>query len=118
VTGVQTCALPIYFSTIYATSYSTTGNARVFRSTNSGESFTNAFTITEGSRITLGTTPANPNLVHLLVAHRTGGRLEGVYESTNSGVSFTKKFSSPNILSHHRSGNNNTGQGWYDLSYA
>jgi photosystem II stability/assembly factor-like uncharacterized protein len=106
------------FNTIYATSFSLTGNARVYRSTDKGETFSSALVITDGSRITLATTPANPNLVHLLVAHRTGGRLEGVYESINSGVTFTKKFSSPNILSHHRAGNNNTGQGWYDLSYA
>jgi photosystem II stability/assembly factor-like uncharacterized protein len=105
---------------VYATTFVQTGagNARVLRSLDAGKTFSITYTVADGARIALGTTIAQPELVHILVAHRTGGRFEGVYESTDSGATFSKICSSPNILANTINGSGTSGQGWYDLTYA
>jgi photosystem II stability/assembly factor-like uncharacterized protein len=102
---------------VYASTFSTSGNARVVRSLDGGNTFGGVYTIANGSRIEMAVSPAQPELLQMLVAHRTGGRLEGIYESTDSGTTFVKIFSAPNILHNSINGSGTTGQGWYDLTY-
>lgn len=104
---------------VYATTFVTSGggNARLVRSVNEGDNFSLAYTVANGARIALGTTAANPALLHMLVAHNSGGRLEGIYESLDTGKTFTKILSSPNLLANTYNGSGTSGQGWYDLCY-
>lgn len=91
--------------------YATTSN-RFYKSTNTGDTFTN---ITSGlstaantTRMILDITPANGNYVYVLSIN--GANPNGVYKSTNSGTSFTKTSGTTNFLE--------SNQGWYDLALA
>ena len=53
-----------------------------------------------------------------MVAHKTGGGLEGLYETLDSGNTIAVKFNTSNLLSNKYDGSGTTGQGWYDLAYA
>lgn len=105
---------------VYAATFvsSGAGNARFFRSTNGGENFSITYTVPNGGRIAMAVSPLMPEIVHLLVAHRSGGRFEGVYESVDSGNSFVQICNSPNILANTYNGSGTSGQGWYDLTYS
>lgn len=95
-------------SVVYAAS-----NNRFYKSTNTGDTFTN---ITLGlsasaatGRMLLDITPANANYVYVLSIN-TSNALNGIYQSTNSGTSFSKTSGSTDILE--------STQGWYDLALA
>ena len=103
---------------IFATSFDLNGNARIYRSLNGGANYTSLRTVSNGSRIKIATTAANPSKVHFLVAHKTGGGLEGLYETLDSGNTIALKFNTSNLLSNKYDGSGTTGQGWYDLAYA
>ena len=102
-------------TTIYATG---TG---FFRSTDNGDNWTqisSGFTSNVSfSRMALAVTPADPNYVYVLASAADYGH-EGIYRSTNSGATFTQRSSSPNILGWSTTGNDQGGQGWYDLTIA
>ena len=102
-------------TTIYATG---TG---FFRSTDNGDNWTqvsSGFTSNVSfSRMALAVTPADPTYVYVLASGPDYGH-EGIYRSTNSGASFTQRSNSPNILGWSTSGNDQGGQGWYDLTIA
>ena len=68
-------------------------------------------------RTVIGVTPANPDYVYLLISN-SSATFQGVYRSTNSGDSFSLRANSPNILGYDTNGNDNSGQGWYDLTIA
>lgn len=95
--------------------YATTNN-RFYKSTNTGDSFTN---ITAGlssaaqtGRLILDVTPADNNYVYVLSV-KTGTNsysLNGIYRSTDSGSSFTQTSGATNILE--------SSQAWYDLALA
>lgn len=92
--------------------YGTT-STQFFKSTNTGDTFTN---ITSGlsaaattSRLILDVTPADNSYVYVLSIN-TSSALNGIYRSTNSGVSFTKTSGTSDILE--------SSQGWYDLALA
>ncbi|SEP92492.1 T9SS type A sorting domain-containing protein [Flavobacterium urocaniciphilum] len=96
---------------VYATS-----NNRFYKSTNTGDTFTN---ITSGlsssaqtSRMILDVTPADNNYVYVLSvsSSSTLNGLNGIYRSTNSGTSFTATQTTTDILE--------SGQSWYDLALA
>ncbi len=70
------------------------------------------------SRIVLGVTPADANYLYVLGVKNSDNSFGGLYRSTNSGASFTKMASSPNILGRAANGNDNVGQGWYDVALA
>ena len=111
----------VYASTYYADQL--TGPAKIYRSTDSGSSWSLISTLTDVLRINLAVTPNAPNSVDALCANTSGG-LAGLWYSGTSGASFSKYFpetnsTSPNNLlniSHDASGNG--GQGNYDLAYA
>lgn len=68
-------------------------------------------------RIELAVTPADPNRVYLLCSNAYSS-YGGLYLSTNSGSTFSMQSNSPNILGYSEIGDDNSGQGWYDLAIA
>ena len=106
---------------IYAASYSY-GNAKVFRSTNGGQSFSPSFgnvANTNIRRIELAVSPANPNLVFALCADVADSKFQGLYYSLNSGIDWVSISNNTlNLLGRSMDGSDDAGQGWYDLSLA
>ena len=93
--------------------YATT-NSRFYKSTNTGDTFTN---ITSGlstpantTRLILDVTPADDTYVYVLSISNSAtlNGLNGIYRSTNSGTSFTATQTTTDILE--------SGQGGYDLA--
>jgi photosystem II stability/assembly factor-like uncharacterized protein len=98
--------------------------ADIFRTADGGYNWQQVTNFGNSLRVTMAVTPANPNIVKLVVANVDAG-LEGVYHSGDAGESFSKIFGDPtdcttNILSGNQtpSSSDCSGQGWYDLSIA
>jgi len=93
---------------VYATS-----NNRFYKSTNTGDTFTNITsglsTAAQTSRLILDVTLADNNYVYILSINNSNA-LNGIYRSTNSGTNFTITSGSTDILE--------STQGWYDLALA
>lgn len=95
--------------------YATT-ESRFYKSTNTGDSFTNITTglsaAAQTTRMILDVTPADNNYVYVLSvsSSSTLNGLNGIYRSTNSGTSFTATQTTTDILE--------SGQSWYDLALA
>jgi PKD repeat protein/photosystem II stability/assembly factor-like uncharacterized protein len=68
-----------------------------------------------GSRGVIAVTPANPQLVYVMLAN--GDSFKGLYKSTDAGLNFTVMSTSPNIMSWGCNGGSG-GQAWYDLDLA
>jgi len=109
---------------LYATTFSQTGGAGIYRSTNAGDSWELMQSFPAANRIRLAVTNADPKVVGAVasVAYTAEGvpsnGLEGVYKSTNYGVDFVDLNVSQNLLGWSSSGNdhNRGGQGFYDLA--
>ena len=101
------------------TIYASGNSGRMTRSTDGGQTWSDASSGLPGSasRLALGVSPANPEYVYALVAATDNG-LRGVYRSTNSGDSWTARATTPNLLGWAIDGSDQGGQGWYDLSIA
>ncbi len=110
---------PTNANVVYATTYDYFGNAKMFRSANGGLSFKQTFIKALASRITIGTTKANPAKVQLLVADKKDGKFGGIHQSLDTGNTFTLKYdtSKTNLLSSAYDGKTKRGQGWYDLAF-
>ncbi len=107
-------------TTVYATSFDYFGgSARIFKSTDAGESFSPVFSDDGIVRIELAVTPDNPDLVYAVCSNTSGG-LHSVQKSTDAGENWTEiADSEPNLLSRDSYGNNpdqSGGQGFYDLT--
>lgn len=113
-----------------ATMYATTANT-FFRTTNGGANWTPVNTpgcnITNaGTRLAIGVTPANPNVVYVLsggvpidgMGDPIPGFFNGLYRSTDSGNCFTLQSTAPNILGYPTDGSDGRHQGGYDLAIA
>ncbi|HYF02062.1 MAG TPA: glycosyl hydrolase, partial [Patescibacteria group bacterium] len=101
--------------------YAGTSNGGVFRSSNSGSSFsqiTSGLPTTNGGRIEIAVSPAEPEIAYALFASSTTNGFLGLYISYNSGLTWSLASNSPNILDGSVTGNTNSGQGWYDLALA
>ena len=93
-----------------------------YRSTNTGDTWN---LITSGlpsasnaQRMAMATTIANSSYLYILVSGNDSG-LQGVYRSVDGGTTFSQRMgSSPNLLGWSTTGNDNGGQGWYDLCMA
>jgi len=105
---------------VYASTYNYAGNAQVYTSTDTANTFTQSTNFTDVSRIKLAVTPANPKLVHALCSQKTTQSFDGLYVSRDNGATFSVLFSSggPNLLSNDVTGSGTSGQGDYDLAYA
>jgi photosystem II stability/assembly factor-like uncharacterized protein len=106
--------------TLYASTYNSGGNAKIYRSTNYGTSWAVVTTITDAIRINLTVSASLPNEVDALCANTSSG-LEGLWYSVDNGGSFTQYFvgsSSNNLLNNSVDASGVDGQGFYDLAYA
>jgi len=108
-------------SVVYAAK-NRTSDARFYKSTNGGESFTE---ITSGlptpstaSRYSIAVSPDDPSYVYILAGNSTNYGFLGIYRSTNSGTSFTTRSTSPNIMGYEMDGSSAGGQAWYDIALA
>lgn len=109
---------------IYASKYNFNGGAQLYKSTDSGNSF--SFVQNTGiswsaiSRISIGVTPANPELVYIVACRASGtqANLYGVYKSEDSGETWEETISgdNTNLLGRSLVGNDTEGYGWYTLS--
>lgn len=91
-----------------------TGGGRFYKSDNNGESWEYINDgISQGSRMVIATTAADPEVVYALRASTTS--FLGFYKSTDSGENFEEMSDSPNILNWSASGEGTGGQAWYDL---
>lgn len=103
-------------NTVYAS------GTEFFRSTNNGQNWSkitsNFSAAVNLSRMAIAVSEADPTYVYVLAAKAaTDYGFEGLYRSTNSGTSFTKISTTPsNILGWVSAGNDQGGQGWYDLT--
>jgi photosystem II stability/assembly factor-like uncharacterized protein len=112
------------FSVIYAASFSFsgTGPCHLFKSTDSGLTFSQVNTIGVSAsligRMLIGVTPANPGIVYLLCSNTTDYGFQGVYRSDDSGSTWVNTSASCNLnlLGWSANGLDQGGQGWYDLS--
>jgi photosystem II stability/assembly factor-like uncharacterized protein len=102
-------------SVVYASQW---GNNVFYKSINGGLDWSSVLTGASGqSRTVIGVSPDEPDYVYILASSPTS-TFGGVYLSTNAGESFTLMSNSPNIFGYSPSGNDNLGQGWYDLAIA
>lgn len=96
--------------------YGSTKQGEVYRSIDSGSSWSVTLS-TSGKRTEMAVSPMNSSIVYALIASSNSG-LFGIYKSTNSGTSFTSVYNGNNLLGWNCTGNDNGGQGWYDLCIA
>ncbi len=102
---------------LFATTYGTP--ARIHRSTDGGASWT-LLNATNGlpnnaNRIELATSVSDTNYIYALCSGNDNGFL-GMYRSTDRGLTWTLRSSSPNLMGWSTTGNDQGGQGWYDLA--
>lgn len=109
---------------IYASSFNIAGGAMIYKSENGGESFFNlqdtGIPFAQICRITLGTTPANPNIIYALCCSQTHFGMEGLYRSLDEGVTWEQTISGEqkDLVGYTTNGNIEGGQGYYNLSLA
>jgi PKD repeat protein len=96
------------------TLYGSTMNGTIHKSTNSGSSWSQIYSISGGNRTQLAVTYANSSIIYAVSANGSNG-LNGVYKSTNSGSSWSLIYNSANMLGWQCDGSDSGGQGWYDL---
>ncbi len=105
---------------VYAATYGY-GKAAVYRSLDGGKTFSSAsvgLDTTKMQRIELAVTPARPEAVYLVAAAKEKSALEGVYRSFNKALSWSRVLSgaTKNLLGNSPTGDDDEGQGWYDLT--
>lgn len=89
-------------------------------STNAGsswEDFSTGFPKTGITRVAIAVTPIAPNNIYAVVSNQNFG-FGGFFVSTNSGINWLNRSNSPNLLGWSPTGNDQGGQGWYDLCIA
>jgi PKD repeat protein len=99
--------------------YGSTGWGEVYRSTNSGNSWTQVLNVSSGRRTELAVCTDDDTRVYVVMANSDNG-LHAIYKSTNSGQTFSQVFSgsTTNLLDWACNGSGSGGQGWYDLTIA
>lgn len=105
---------------VYAATYNNSGNAQIYRSINSGATWSLITTLPNVTRINLAVSANSPTLVDALCTKIDQG-LAGLWYSSNSGASFTQYYNSDcanNLLKGTYNASGCGGQGNYDLAYA
>lgn len=93
------------------------GNSSFYKSVDGGKTWTRKFVQSDLNRIEIGVSPNNSDYVYLVTTKQYYGSLGGFYKSTNAGESFEKVINSrPNLLGYSTNGNDDRGQGHYDLA--
>ncbi len=103
----------------YAAQWDNTGNAQIFTSQDTANTFTQTSAFSGVGRISLGVTPSHPHLVHALCSNASTRAFAGIYASHDDGATFSSLFASggTNVLSSSFDGSGADGQGEYDLTY-
>ncbi len=92
----------------------------IYRSTNTGSSWTLVASLEDAGRIELAVTKSSPNVVQALCADLSWG-LAGIWSSSDSGASFIETFKgtpTTNLLCNEYDATGEGGQGYYDLALA
>lgn len=101
--------------------YFATRNSRgVFRSTDGGSTWSelgNGLPASPPSRIEVAVAPGNMNYVYALYITSDNG-FHSIYRSSDGGDTWALKADSPNLLGYSTEGDDEGGQGWYDLTMA
>jgi photosystem II stability/assembly factor-like uncharacterized protein len=109
-------------SVVYASTYNYYGGATVYKSENGGKNWTAisppAEEMDSVSRISIGVSAANPNVIYLLTVRADQNSFYALYRSDDQGATWTRKFhhSQKNLLGYEANGSDDGGQGWYDLT--
>jgi len=109
-------------STIYATNFNYYYcGAKVYCSLDAGASFqplNTGIPSYDVNRITIGVSPADPEVIYALCSGCTDGGFYGLYKSTDHGTTWIKTPNSNNLnlLGWQYNGMDPGGQGWYTLS--
>lgn len=115
---------PTNSSIVYASSFSASGMAKIYRSTDGGASFEESMTGLNISgkvnRIELAVSRANNSVVYAVCSEAFSDGFYGLYKSVNSGLSWTTVYdnSKKNLLGWSPAGSDEGGQGTYDLTIA
>ena len=117
------------FSTIYASTKEYWNDSKIYKSTDSGDNWSEVLSVTAGGRIQLAVSANNPSIVYALAANNSSG-LKGIYKSINSGNLFSIVYAGSDddslinntnhgLLNYFCDGSgSNEGQGSYDLCLA
>ena len=110
---------------IFATTFSYfNSNNKIYRSIDSGENFdvleNTGIIPSQVNRITLGVTPANPEVIYALCSSSSDNGFYGLFRSDDGGDSWykTANTGNKNLLGWASSGTDNGGQGYYTLALA
>ena len=112
---------PVDPNIVYASTYTAwNGGAQIYRSINSGASWSAVLTLPDVIRINLAVSLNYPELVDAVCANTEAG-LAGLWYSSDSGESFSQYFfgtNDNNLLHNSYNASGAGGQGNYDLAYA
>ncbi|MDD4673290.1 MAG: T9SS type A sorting domain-containing protein [Bacteroidales bacterium] len=101
---------------LFAANYS---NKQIYKSTDSGQTWSGVHSLPSSYRVELAVTPANPNVVYALACDNSYG-LDGVYKSTDGGNTFSQVYGDNptdyNLLNWSINSTTPGGQGWFDLT--
>ena len=108
---------------IYASSFSNSGSTGVYVSNDAGETWNRTLMVSNGVRIAIATTQANPEKLYALAANTSTFGFNSLQVSEDSGQTWTIKSSvesNVNILGWYTGnpGSDTKGQGFYDLCIA
>lgn len=98
--------------------YASRSGLGVFKSVDAGETWERlfgGFPANGISRIAIDVSPVNSNTVYALIANNASG-FYGFYRSQDAGENWDLMTDTPNILGWSYDGDDNGGQGWYDLT--
>ncbi|MCB2222507.1 MAG: T9SS type A sorting domain-containing protein [Bacteroidetes bacterium] len=107
---------------VYASTYHFFGGARIFKSTDGGDSFDYLYgtgmPAANTCRIKLATSPADPDLIYAFNCKTGNYCLEGFYRSLDNGITWEKTISGDeqDLVGYVTSGPADYGQGFYNLS--
>lgn len=110
-------------SSVVYLSANSASQSRIYKSINSGQSFTethNILRVGNGlNRNAIAVSAASPNNVYWFCGPATAvGSFRGFYRSTDIGESFTLRTSTPNLFGRSAFGNDQDDQSGYDLALA
>ena len=109
---------PNSYDTIYASTFSYSGNANIYTSTDA-TSFTKKTSFTGIERIAMAVSPANPNTIILATSKSSNSTLDGIYKSFDIGNNWSKIYDGSiyghNLLADITDGTSSYGQGFFDL---
>jgi photosystem II stability/assembly factor-like uncharacterized protein len=98
--------------------YATTrgNNTRIFKSEDAGENWVQKISFPNANRAEIAVSPDDPQKLYALASSSSTRGLEGFYRSDDAGETWKKMQGIPNILSRDVLGDEQGGQGHYDLA--